>query len=227
MSNTVLAALAPDELRALEPCMDLVRLQPRKPLYEPGEPARAVYFPLRGMVSLLYVHESGTSAALTVIGRESMLGISALLGADHTPSLAVVSAAGTAMRLPMQEARAAFAQGGGFHALTLRAAHVLVLQIAQTAVCNLHHSVEQQLCRWLLQCLDRLPGDDIDMTHEFIAMLLGVRRQGVSEAARKLQQRGVIRYARGRISVLDTEALERCACECYGALKKHTATAFS
>jgi CRP-like cAMP-binding protein len=214
-------------LLALEPRLEHVRLLPRRSLHEPGEPLRHVVFPASGIVSLLHVDYSGASAQLTVAGCEGMIGLELLLGAETPASRAVVQIAGSAFRLRASDARAAFAGGGRFQSLALRFAHALTLEVSQTAACNLHHHVEPQLCRWLLLCLDRLQGDEIGMTHEMIATSLGVRRQGVTEAAKKLQERKFITSSRGRIRVLDRAALEACACECYSDLKRRTAALFA
>lgn len=226
--NAFLAALSPAELRALEPKLEYVRLPVRRWLHQPEEPVKHVHFPTSGIVSLLYVNDSGASSELTVVGREGMIGVGALLGSERATNRAVVQAPGGAYRLPASDARAAFAAGGRFQALVLRFAQMLILEVSQTAVCNLHHHfVERQLSRWLLLWQDRLQKDKIEMTHELIAVMLGVRRQGVTEAARKLQERKIIAYSRGQITVLDRAALERSACECYSVLKKQTAALFA
>jgi CRP-like cAMP-binding protein len=225
--NSLLAALPAEELRVLEGGLEYVRLASRRVLYEPGEPIRHLVFPTAGIVSLLHATDSGESAELTVVGREGMVGAEALLGADAAPSRALVQAAGFAYRLRVTDAREAFARGGRFQALMLRVIHALILQLSQTALCNLNHLVEQQLCRWLLLCLDRLEGNDIRMTHESIAGMLGVRRQGVTEAARKLQEQGIIRRARGCITVLDRGRLDQRACDCYRLLMRQTRALFA
>lgn len=215
------------DLRALEPRLDYIPLAVAKPLHDPGEPLRYVFFPTSGIVSLLYVDEGGTAEALTVIGSEGMIGLAALLGRESETTRAVVHATGAAYRLSTADARTSFAEPGRFHTLVLRFAHGLIMQLAQTAVCKLHHSVEQQLCRWLLLCFDRVQANEIEMTHELIASLLGVRRQGITEAAGKLQERNIIAYSRGHITVLDRAALERKACDCYARLKKQTGSLYS
>jgi CRP-like cAMP-binding protein len=225
--NRLLAAIAPTELRALEQQLEYVRLPLRRSLHEPGQSVRYVYFPTSGIVSLLCVNDTGASAKLTVVGCEGMVGLEALLGGAIATNRALVQAAGSAYRLGERDARAAFAKGGSFQALALRFAHALILELSQTAVCNLHHRVEHQLARWLLLCLDRLEGNEIEMTHELIAGLLGVRRQGVTEATKKLQERKIITHSRGRITVLDRGALEACACECYRLIKRQTAALFA
>jgi CRP-like cAMP-binding protein len=226
-TNRLLASLPEAELRPLEPRLEYIRLVLGKPIYEPGEPVRHLYFPNHGIVSLLYVNESGASAEVASVGCEGVVGLSLLLGAKMTTERAMVQVAGSAYRLPAAHARALFAEGGRFQALTLRFAHALMLHMSQTAVCNLHHSVEQQLCRWLLRCLDRLDGNEMSITHELIASILGVRRQGITEAAMKLQRRGIIATSRGRIAVLDRGALEESACECYGVITRQTAAALA
>jgi CRP-like cAMP-binding protein len=225
--NRILAALPQAELRALEPKLEYIRLALGETLHEPGDPLRYVFFPTSGIVSLLYLNESGACSELTVVGCEGMIGLESLLGNQTATNRAVVQAAVGAYRLRVRDAMAAFAEGKRFQALVLGFAHVLLLELSQTAICNLHHVVEQQLCRWLLLCIDRLQGNEIQMTHELIATMLGVRRQGVTEAARKLQERKIIAYSRGRITVLDRSGLELCACECYRVLKRQTAALFA
>lgn len=223
--NDLLAALPEDEFRALQPQLEYVRLPLRKLLYEPGEVASHVYFPTDGIVSFLHMNDSGASTELAVVGRDGMVGLAAVLG-GHQPVVirAVVQAAGHAYRLPSREARARLGQGGLFQQIVLGFAYSLMVQFSQTALCNLHHTVEQHLCRRLLLCLDRLQDNEFRMTHELIADMLGVRRQGVTEAARKLQAQQIISYSRGHITVLDRQRLERSACDCYRALKSHTRT---
>lgn len=213
--NRFLASLRESELRELLPQLQSVRLWRTIRLCEPGEPLTHVYFPTSGIVSMLEVSASGASTALTMIGREGMVGVGALLGGQAMPIRAVVQASGAAYRLSAGVAKAMFARGGRFQLLALNLARLLIQQVAQTALCNLHHSVEQQLSRWLLQSLDRMQGNELRMTHEMIATLLGVRRQGVTEAARKLEKRNAIAYFRGHIVVLDRQVLEQSVCECY------------
>jgi CRP-like cAMP-binding protein len=224
--NRLLAALPEAELDALERSLEYIRLPLGRSLHEPGEPLRHVFFPTSGIVSLLDVRESGASAELMVVGCEGLIGLPALLGGETATNRAVVQAEGRAYRLGTLGARTAFAASRRFQALVLRCAHSLILELSQTAFCNLHHVVEQQFCRWLLLCHDRLQQDEIQMTHELIASMLGVRRQGVTEAARKLQQRKAISYSRGRIKVLDRAALETAACDCYRVLKRQTSALF-
>jgi CRP-like cAMP-binding protein len=220
--NHLLAALPKGDLAALGPKLQFVQFPLGASLYESGDSLSHVYFPTSGIVSLLYVTETGQSAELAVIGCEGMVGISLFMGGETTPNRAVVQAACDAYRLPARELKAKFAEGGSFQLLMLKFTQALITQVSQTAVCNLHHTVEQQLCRWLLLSLDRLPRNEIQMTQELIANMLGVRRQGVTEAARKLEKRGIIQYARGHISVSDRHALESRCCECYSVVKKET-----
>lgn len=225
--NRLLGALEAAELRALSLRLDHVRLYAGRTLLEADEPVRHVLFPTSGIVSLLYANAKGATAELTVVGCEGAVGLAPLLGAEATPSRAVVQAAGGAYRLRAADAKAAFDEGRGFQGLMLRYVHLLTLQLSQTAFCNLHHVVEQQMARWLLACLDRIDGSEIETTHELIAGMLGVRRQGITEAARKLQERKVIAYSRGRITVLDRGALEGDACECYHHLRRHADALFA
>jgi CRP-like cAMP-binding protein len=192
-------------------------------LYESGGQLQYVYFPISGIVSLLYVTALGNSAELAVVGSEGMIGVSLFMGGETTPNRAVVQSACLAYRLPAQALKAAFAEGGALQVILLKYTQALITQISQTAVCNLHHSVDQQLCRWLLLSLDRLPKNELHMTQELIANMLGVRRQGVTEAAGKLEKAGLIRYSRGLITLLDRPGLEQRACECYTVVKRETA----
>ena len=191
-------------------------------LYESGSRLHHVYFPTTSIVSLLYVMEDGASAEIAVVGNEGILGIALFMGGETTPSRAVVQSAGHGYRLKAHLLKQEFNRAGPVLHLLLRYTQALITQMAQTAVCNRHHSVEQQLCRWLLLSLDRLQSNKLTMTQELIANMLGVRREGVTEAAGKLQQAGLIRYSRGRIEVLDRKALERQACECYAVVKKES-----
>jgi len=188
-------------------------------LYESGTTLSHVYFPTTSIVSLLYVMENGSSAEIAVVGNEGLVGISLFMGGGSTPSRAVVQSAGEGLRLDAKTLKTEFDQNGPVLHLLLRYTQALITQMAQTAVCNRHHSLDQQLCRWLLLSLDRLQGDELVMTQELIANMLGVRREGVTEAALNLQRVGLIRYARGRISVLDRAALEKRTCECYAVVK--------
>jgi CRP-like cAMP-binding protein len=191
-------------------------------LYESGDALRHVYFPTDSIVSLLYVLENGGSAEIAVVGNEGVIGVALFMGGETTPSRAIVQSAGHAYRLNGQLLKDEFHRNGQMQILLLRYTQALITQMAQTAVCNRHHSVDQQLCRWLLLSLDRLHGSDLVMTQELIANMLGVRREGVTEAAGKLQASGAIRYARGKITVLDRPQLEKLCCECYAVVKKET-----
>jgi CRP-like cAMP-binding protein len=191
-------------------------------LYESGDVLRYVYFPTNSIVSLLYVLADGSSAEISVVGNEGLIGIALFMGGETTPSRAIVQSAGYAYRLRGQDLKDEFHRNDEVQLLLLRYTQALITQMAQTAVCNRHHSVDQQLCRWLLLSLDRLPSNELVMTQELIANMLGVRREGVTEAAGKLEKLGVIRYARGRITVLDRYELERLCCECYAVVKKET-----
>jgi CRP-like cAMP-binding protein len=193
-----------------------------KVLYESGDTPRYVYFPTDAIVSLLYVMESGASAEISVVGNEGLIGIAVFMGGESTPSRAIVQSAGSAYSLPSQRLRDEFNGNAEMRMLMLRYTQALITQMAQTAVCNRHHSIDQQLCRWLLLSLDRLSGNDLIMTQELIANMLGVRREGVTEAAGKLQKHGVIEYQRGHITVLDRARLEELSCECYAVVKKET-----
>jgi CRP-like cAMP-binding protein len=191
-----------------------------KVLYESGDVLRHVYFPTDSIVSLLYVLADGASAEISVVGNEGLIGIALFMGGETTPSRAIVQSAGDAYRLIGQQLKDEFHRNGPLQLLLLRYTQALITQMAQTAVCNRHHSVDQQLCRWLLLSLDRLSSNQLTMTQELIANMLGVRREGVTEAAGKLDQLGVIRYARGHITVLDRPKLEQLCCECYAVVRK-------
>ena len=217
--NHLLDALPAGDYARLKSHLELIPLELGKVLYEPGARLRYVYFPTTCIVSLLYVMEDGASAEIAVVGNEGMLGISLFMGGETTPSHAVVQSAGFGVRLKAQLLKDEFARFGPMMHLLLRYTQALITQMAQTAVCNRHHSVDQQLCRWLLLSLDRLATNELSMTQELIANMLGVRREGVTEAAGKLQDAGLIRYNRGRITVLDRPALEARSCECYQVVK--------
>jgi CRP-like cAMP-binding protein len=219
-NNLLLAALAPPEWMRwqghLIPCdMPLGQV-----LYEPGTTMSHVFFPTTAIVSLLYVMEDGASAEIAVVGNEGLVGVSQFMGGGSTPSRAVVQSAGKGFRLKADLMQEEFLRAGPVMNLLLRYTQALITQMAQTAVCNRHHSLDQQLCRWLLLSLDRLAGDELQMTQELIANMLGVRRGGVTDSAMKLQEAGLIRYARGRIQVLDRSGLEQRSCECYAVVKK-------
>ena len=218
--NHLLAALPTAEFEALAPHLHPVSLALGQMLYEPGEQLQHAYFPTTAIISLHYVTESGASAESAGVGNEGMLGVSLFMGGDTTPSSAVVQTAGHAYRLDRRLLKQEFARGGLLQRLLLRYTQALMTQMSQTAVGNRHHSVEQQLCRWLLLTLDRLPGNELVMTQELIAGMLGVRREGITEVAGRLQASAIIRYRRGHISVLDRAGLEAHACECYGVVRK-------
>jgi CRP-like cAMP-binding protein len=221
--NLLLAALSPAELKRMKRHLELVDMQLGEVVYESGRHLEHVYFPTTCIVSLLYVLENGASAEIAVVGYEGVVGVSLFMGGETTPSRAVVQSAGGAYRLPSQWVKEEFTRGGSMQHLMLRYTQSLITQMAQTAVCNRHHSVDQQLCRWLLLSIDRLPTPELVMTQELIANMLGVRREGVTEAAGKLQKAGVISYRRGHISVLDRPKLEEMSCECYEVVRAETA----
>lgn len=218
--NHLLAALPPGELEHVAPHLELVTLKLGAVLYESGGKLKHVYFPTDAIVSLLYVMEDGASAEIAVVGNEGLLGVSLFMGGETTPSRAVVQSQGYAFRLPAHHLKREFNRGGPLMHLLLRYTQALITQMSQTAVCNRHHSVVQQLCRWLLMSLDRIPSDNLIMTQELIANMLGVRREGVTEAAGKLRDAGIIRYSRGHIHVVDRTKLEQQVCECYAVVKK-------
>ena len=218
--NHLLAALPEADYARLLPNLELIAMPLGWAVYESGGHMSYLYFPTTSIVSLLYVMESGASAEIAITGNEGLVGISLFMGGESTPSRAVVQSAGNAYRLRANILKREFALGGNLQHLALRYTQALITQMAQTAVCNRHHSVDQQLCRWLLLTLDRLPGDELVMTQELIANMLGVRREGVTEAAGKLQAAGLIQYGRGHIKVLDRARLEKRVCECYAVVKK-------
>jgi CRP-like cAMP-binding protein len=220
--NQLLAALSSAERDRLEPHLELIQLPLGKVIYEPGDMLAYVYFPIDSIVSLLYVMADGASAEISVVGNDGIIGIALFMGGETTPSRAIVQSAGKAYRLIGKRLKDEFHRNGQLQLLLLRYTQSLLTQMAQTAVCNRHHSVDQQLCRWLLLSLDRLPSNRLEMTQALIANMLGVRREGVTEAAGKLQKLGVIRYTRGRITVLDRPKLERLCCECYAVVKRET-----
>jgi len=218
--NHLLGALPPAEAQRWMPLLESVELPLGHVLYESGVALTHVYFPTTAIVSLLYVMENGASAEIAVVGNEGIVGISLFMGGESTPSRAVVQSAGAGIRLKAQLMKHEFNRAGPVLHLLLRYTQALITQMSQTAVCNRHHSLDQQLCRWLLLSLDRLEGNQLVMTQELIANMLGVRREGVTEAALKLQHAGLIQYARGHITVLDRAALEKRSCECYAVVKK-------
>ena len=220
--NRLLATLPSADYERLLPHLELVPLPLGWAIYEAGVHPGHVYFPTTAIVSLLYVLEIGSSAEIAITGNDGLVGIALFMGGESTPSRAVVQSEGHGYRLKAAKLKSEFKQGGHLQYLALRYTQALITQMAQTAVCNRHHAVEQQLCRWLLLSLDRLTGNELVMTQELIANMLGVRREGVTEAAGKLQENGVIEYSRGRITVLDRPKLELRVCECYGVVRRET-----
>jgi CRP-like cAMP-binding protein len=218
--NQLLAALPEAELKRWLPALERVSLPLGQVLYESGTTLSHAYFPTTAIVSLLYVMENGASAEIAVVGNEGIVGISLFMGGGSTPSRAVVQSAGEGFRLKARALKDEFDRAGPVLHLLLRYTQALITQMAQTAVCNRHHSLDQQLCRWLLLSLDRLSHNNLVMTQELIANMLGVRREGVNASALKLQQAGLIDYARGHITVLDRPGLEQRTCECYALVKK-------
>jgi CRP-like cAMP-binding protein len=217
--NHLLDALPAHDFERLAPYLELIPMKLGDVLYEPGARLRYVYFPTTSIVSLLYVMKDGASAEIAIVGNEGILGISLFMGGETTPSRAVVQSAGHGFRLKSQLLKSEFGRFGPTLHLLLRYTQALITQMAQTAVCNRHHSVDQQLCRWLLLSLDRLASNELTMTQELIANMLGVRREGVTEAAGKLQEAGLIQYRRGKITVVDRPGLEARSCECYQVVK--------
>jgi CRP-like cAMP-binding protein len=220
--NELLAALPEAARKRVFPQLREVELQLGEEVFAAGQEEKSVYFPADCIISLLYVMLDGHSAEISVVGRDGIVGVAVFMGGDSTPSRAVVQSGGTAYRLPAADLKREFNSDAAMRMLMLRYAQALITQMAQTAVCNRHHSIGQQLCRWLLLSLDRLPTNELSMTQELIANLLGVRREGVTEAAGKLQKLGVIQYQRGRIVVIDRPRLEELSCECYGVVKAET-----
>ena len=222
-ANHLLAALPAADWARWQPQLEWVRMPLGQVLYESGATLSHAYFPVTAIISLLYVLENGASAEIAVAGNEGMVGISLFMGGGSTPSRGVVQSAGEGYRIRSSFIRTEFDHAGAVMHLLLRYTQALITQMSQTAVCNRHHSLDQQLCRWLLLSLDRLPGNELVMTQELIANMLGVRREGVTEAAVRLQGAGLIRYARGHITVLDREGLEARTCECYAVVLKEYA----
>lgn len=218
--NHLLAAFLPEEYARLIPHLELVSMPLGTVLYESGHELRHVYFPTTAIVSLLYVMLDGASAEISVVGNEGIIGVALFMGGETMPNRAVVQSAGHAYRLKGELLKQEFNRSGELQHLLLRYTQALLTQMAQTAVCNRHHSLDQQLCRWLLLSIDRLPSNELAMTQELIANMLGVRREGVTEAAGKLQKDGLVRYKRGHITVLDRAGLEARTCECYSVVKK-------
>jgi CRP-like cAMP-binding protein len=218
--NHLLAALPATDYEQVLPHLELVPLPLGWPVYESGDAQGYVFFPTSSIVSLLYVMEDGSSAEIAVVGNEGVVGIALFMGGETTPSRAVVQSAGHGYRLRASALKTEFSLGGKLQHLLLRYTQALITQMAQTAVCNRHHALDKQLCRWLLLSLDRLQTNELKMTQELIANMLGVRREGVTEAAGKLQAAGLIEYSRGRITVLDRPKLEAQVCECYAVVKR-------
>jgi CRP-like cAMP-binding protein len=219
MQNHLLDALPAEDYARLLPDLELIAMPLAWVVYESGGHMDHVYFPTTSIVSLLYVTESGASAEIAIAGNEGLVGISLFMGGESTPSRAVVQSAGEGYRVNASVLKREFALGGALQHLALRYTQALITQMAQTAVCNRHHSVDQQLCRWLLLSMDRLPGNELKMTQELIANMLGVRREGVTAAAGDLQAAGLIHYSRGHITILDRKGLEQRVCECYAVVK--------
>ena len=217
--NQLLAALPDAEWTRWLPQLELVDMPLGQVLYESGGTLRHVYFPISAIVSLLYVMENGASAEIAVVGNEGIVGISLFMGGESTPSRGIVQSAGQGYRLKAETIKEEFKHAPVLH-LLLRYTQALITQMSQTAVCNRHHSFDQQLCRWLLQSLDRVDGPMLKMTHDQFGSILGVRRESITKAAKQLQNDGLIKYARGHITVLDREAVEDHACECYSVVKK-------
>lgn len=222
VQNHLLAALSPEVQGRLFPYLELVELPLRAVMYESGRTMRHVYFPTDSIISLQYVMENGASTAILVVGNEGLMGVTLFMGGESTSSRSLVQSPGYAYRLPRIRVKEEFGRHGQLLVLMLRYTQALITQIAQTAVCNRHHSIDQQLCRWLLLSMDRLSGNRLTMTQEFISSMLGVRREGVTQSASKLQELGIISYRRGMITVLDRPRLEASSCECYEVVRKET-----
>jgi len=219
VKNHLLAEVKADELARLLPNLELLSLPLGKVIYESGEKMDYVYFPTTAIISLLYIMENGASAEIGVVGKDGMVGIAIFMGGDTTPNRAVVQSAGKTLKMKASLMKEEFTRGGRFHNLCLRYTQALITQISQTAVCNRLHSVDQQLCRWLLLSHDRLPSDRLIMTQDLISNMLGVRREGITHAAKRLQSAGYISYVRGDMTILDRKGLESDACECYQVVK--------
>jgi CRP-like cAMP-binding protein len=220
LQNRIFAALPAADLARVSAGIEPARMPLGRVLYESGDKMRHVYFPTTAIVSLLYVMESGASAEIAIVGNEGVVGVSLFMGGETTPSRALVQSAGQAFRVPSKVLKDEFRRGGPLQHVLLRYTQALITQMSQTAVCNRHHSVEQQLCRWLLMSLDRLESNELTMTQKLIANMLGVRRERVTASAGRLQKLGLIKYHRGRITVLDRPGVERQACECYEVVRK-------
>jgi CRP-like cAMP-binding protein len=220
--NRLLAALSSSERARLRPHLEEISVPLGEVLYEEGDALTEVYFPVDCVVSLIHVMADGASGEIAVVGNDGLVGVTVFMGGETTPNRAVVQTAGHAFRMDGRRLTEEFHRGGPLQFVLLRYTQALLTQMAQTVICNRHHAVDQQLCRWLLLSLDRLPSNEVTMTQELIANMLGVRREGVSDAAGKLQKLGVIRYSRGKITVLDRDRLEQMSCECYAAVKRET-----
>jgi CRP-like cAMP-binding protein len=220
--NHLLRALASDDLGRMFPYLEYVELPLGTVLYESGDVLLHVYFPVDCIVSLLYALADGSSAEIAIVGNDGLIGIALFMGGETTPNRAIVQSAGHAYRIPGQRITGEFHRNDRLRDLLLRYIQALITQMAQTAVCNRHHTIDQQLCRWLLMSLDRLSSNELHMTQELIANMLGVRREGVTEAGGRLQRLGVIHYQRGHITVLDRPGLQALCCECYAVVKKET-----
>ena len=218
-ANRLLAALPEEVLRRLSPSLELVEFKLGQVIYESGVKLRYVYFPTTCIISLLYMMRNGASAEIGVTGNEGVVGLALYMGGDTTPNRAVIQSAGSAWRMPAKALQDEFKRGGELQLALLRFTQALITQMSQTAVCNQLHTLKQQLCRWLLLSHDRLQGDELVMTQELMANMLGVRREGVAVAAGKLQKAGLIRYNRGRVSILDRKGLESAVCECYDVVR--------
>jgi CRP-like cAMP-binding protein len=218
--NHLLSVVPAAEWVRIAPNLVLVEMPLGQVVYESGDRLHHVYFPTTSIISLLYVMEDGASAEIAIVGNEGIVGVALFMGGETTPSRAVVQSAGMAYRLDARIMKEEFHRAGPVQRLLLRYTQALITQMAQTAVCNRHHSIDQQLCRWLLLSIDRLPSNKLEMTQELIANMLGVRRSGVTEAALKLQDAELIRYSHGHIEVLDRPGLEKRVCECYGVVKR-------
>ena len=222
LKNRLLAGLSEGAQQRILPKLKLVEMSLGDVIYESGQAIEYVYFPVNCIISLLYVMKSGASAEISVVGKEGMVGVAVVMGVESTPNRLVVQSHGHAYRMPATELRKEFDSHSEIRIATLRFTQVLITQMSQTAVCNRHHTIEQQLCRWLLLSLDRLESNHLHMTQELIANMLGVRREGVTEAAGRLQKLGVIEYRRGHIMVIDRTKLEALSCECYSVVRRET-----
>ena len=219
VGNQLLSGSQDAELSRLLPNLEPVSLKLGHVLYESGEKMEYVYFPITAIISLLYIMENGSTAEIGVVGKDGLVGLAIFMGGDTTPNRAVVQSAGTALKIKSAMMKEEFTRGGRFHNLCLRYTQALITQFSQTAVCNRLHSVDQQLCRWLLLSHDRLPSDRLIMTQDLIANMLGVRREGITHAAKRLQSHGYISYVRGDMTILDRKGLEASVCECYQVVR--------